>query len=521
MVFAEVMKLRLLVTAVVLFGVVACGAEVPHTSEPTALGEVDDLDRFYGQVISWERCDSYATTATESAVYSLVDAAQCGRLDVPLDYADPDGRTARLAVLRLPAPGDRIGSLVINPGGPGGSGLFSAAAMGLTPEVSALAERFDIVGVDPRGVGASEPAIDCYTDAEFDRGAYLITSQNTTVQWTSEDTAAIAARCADASGGPDVLAAIGTRDAARDLDVLRAVLGDSKLTFLGQSYGTRLGPVYAEQFPQNVRAMLLDGALDPLTGSVERRVATYAGFQRSFDEMAAFCATQPDCPLGADPDASTAAFQDLVRPLYRTPVPALEAELGFDVAIDAVSSGLYTEAAWPRIVTGLRELRDGRGDELLRLAYEFGGRDGDGGWPNFYDALFAINCMDEQRLTAEQGDRLRAQTFAVAPFMDPGIPLVGARDACEHWPAQPNLGFPYATGISGLPPTLVVSVTGDPATPHAGGVRLAETLGSALLTVEGEAHGIVMAGTSPCVNDVAAAYLIDLELPEPGVTCRL
>lgn len=189
------------------------------------------------------------------------------------------------------------------------------------------------------------------------------------------------------------------------------------------------------------------------------------------------------------------------------------------MAIDAVNSGLYSQESWPRIIAGLNEAQQGRGDELLRLAYEFGGRDRDGHWPNFYEALFAINCMDEQRLSEQDGNRLRTRIFAAAPYMDPGIPLTGARDGCEHWPAQPTLGFPYANNIKGLPPTLVVSVTGDPATPHAGGIRLAETLGSALLTVNGEAHGVVMAATNPCINSAAASYLIDLKVPAPGAVC--
>lgn len=180
--------------------------------------------------------------------------------------------------MRIPARGERIGSLVINPGGPGGPALFSAAAMALSPGAIRLTDRFDIVGLDPRGVGASQPAIGCYTDTEADHGAYLLTTQGTSAQWTEQDTKHIVERCAEMSGGADVLASIGTRDAARDIDVLRAVLGDEKLTFLGQSYGTRLGPVYAEQFPQNVRAMLLDGAMDPTTGTFERRLGTYTGF---------------------------------------------------------------------------------------------------------------------------------------------------------------------------------------------------------------------------------------------------
>jgi pimeloyl-ACP methyl ester carboxylesterase len=505
---------RLLVPALTLM-LTACGTSVPTTSMPSG------LERFYGQQIAWERCDRFATTSIETAVFGRAVTAQCGHFEVPLDYEVPQGDTMRLAVMRVPAGGEPIGSLVINPGGPGGSGLFAAAAMSLSLPDSRLTERFDVVGFDPRGVGASEPAIDCFTDAEADRGDIVLSTQGTTVQWTEEDTRQVFHRCAAGSGGQDVLAGVGTRDTARDVDVLRAVLGDEQLTFLGQSYGTRLGAVYAEQFPQNVRAMVLDGAVDPSRRTFERRVDAYGGFQRSFEQMAAFCAGQPDCPLGTDPAKATEVFHGIVRPLHGTAIPALDSDLDFDEAIGGVISGLYSEAAWPRVIAGIAQVKQGRGDELLQLGYDFSLRDAEGHWPNFAEALYAVNCMDEDRLSESDGNLLRASIFDAAPFMDPGVDLVGARDGCEHWPVDPTLGFPYATDIEGLPPTLVVSITGDPTTPHAGGISLAQTLGSALLTVEGEGHTVVMGGTNQCVNDIAADYLIDLTLPDEGASCPL
>ena len=479
------------------------------------------LDRFYGQELSWGACEDYAITTIERVVFAGAERAECGRLDVPLDYQDPEGRTATLAVMRVPARGEAIGSLVMNPGGPGGSGLFGVAATAASLPASRLTERFDIVGFDPRGVGASEPAIDCYSDAEAERGDVWLTTQGTTVQWTEEDTKEVFERCADGSGGADALVSVGTRDAARDIDVLRAVLGDEQLTFLGQSYGTRLGAVYAEQFPQNVRAMLLDGGIDPHQRTVERRVSAYSGFQRAFDQMAAFCLTQDDCPLGDDPDRAVEVFQQIMRPLYRSPVPALDSDLDFDEGVGGVVSGLYSEVAWPRVIAGIAEVQQGRGDELLQMGYDFALSGPGVGWTNLPEANYAINCMDEDRLTEEQGNALRRAVLDAAPFMDPGVDLTGARDGCEHWPTEPTLGFPYATDIEGLPPTLVVSITGDPTTPHSGGINLSRTLGSALLTVEGEGHTVVTGGTNTCVDAVAADYLIDLVLPPADATCAL
>lgn len=505
------------VSAAVLlsFLLAACTAGSPPPRTP------DQLERFYDQQIAWGNCDRYAATSIEQIVFAGAETAQCGRLEVPLDYQEPEGRSARLAVMRVPARGEAIGSLVINPGGPGGSGLFGAAATAASLPESRLTERFDLVGFDPRGVGASEPAIDCYTDAEAARGDVWLSAQGTTVQWTQEDTKRIFDRCAEGSGGAEVLAGVGTRDAARDIDVLRAVLGDEKLTFLGQSYGTRLGAVYAEQFPQNVRAMLLDGAVDPHQGTFDRRVSAYAGFQRAFDQMAAFCATQDDCPLGNDPDRAVEVFQQIMRPLYHSAIPALERDLDFDEGIGGVVSGLYSREAWPRIIAGIAEVRQGRGDELLQMGRDFALSGPEIGWTNLPEANYAINCMDEDRLTEEQGNALRGAILDAAPFMDPGVALAGARDGCEHWSAEPTLGFPYATGIDGLATTLVVSITGDPTTPHSGGVNLARTLGSALLTVEGEGHTVVTGGTNKCVDDIAADYLVDLVLPPVGATCPL
>ena len=316
---------------------------------------------------------------------------------------------------------------------------------------------------------------------------------------------------------------MGTRTTARDMDVLRSALGEEKLTFLGQSYGTRLGAVYAEQFPQRVRAMILDGAFDPNMGTIERRLFAYGGFQRAFEAMAATCAKTANCPLGKYPKAWTSTFQSIVQPLRDKPVPALDKTLDFDTALGGVMAGLYSPDKWPTIVSGLSELRQGRGDTLLKLTYDLEGGEPDAAVNgNFTEAAFAINCMDEQRLTPQDAAQLRAKTYEVAPFMNPGGgPAAGARDGCEFWPAPPTLGIPYAQNVKGLPDTLVVSITGDPTTPHQGAIRLAESLGSALLTVEGEGHTVVSSGKNACVDAIAADYLIDLKLPAKMPTCAI
>ncbi|MEV0248717.1 alpha/beta hydrolase [Nocardia sp. NPDC050712] len=490
----------------------ACGRA--DSAQPSA-------QKFYDQKVSFGPCTGYAKTSTDDKAVTADPAFQCARVEVPVDYQDPDGPTMRIALLKVPARGERIGSLLLNPGGPGGPGMGMAALGAKTFANSPVTERFDLIGFDPRGVGASTPAVDCFSDAELDTGkAATVTVGYGTL--TEQDSRRTVERCAEGSGGKNVLAHLGTRDAARDMDILRAVLGDEKLSFLGQSYGTRLGAVYAEMFPQNVRALVLDGAVDPSLGTVERRILQFTSFQRSFDVMAADCATRPDCPLGTDPAKATEVFQSIVRPLIDQPITVADGrKLDFNAAYGAVTAGLYDSAVWPVLFKGIAEIKAGHGETLFKVSDAFGGRDPEGHYPNFTEATYAINCLDEQRNTPAQEVDLKRRIQQVAPFTDSGRGPEGARDPCEFWPAEPTLGYPYAAGIEGLPATLTISVTGDPSTPYSGGVKLAETLGGALLSVEGEQHTVAFSGASPCVNQAVADYLVDLKTPAEGARCTL
>lgn len=261
--------------------------------------------RFYEQQVDFEACDRAAPET--GAEMPDVDY-ECGVLQVPLDHAAPDGPTAQIALLRVPARGgDPIGSLVLNPGGPGFPGTEHAMLAAQAWAQSPLTENFDLVGFDPRGVGRSEPAVHCYTDAEREAGATLLTFDDGDEEVREAAGVGLFERCADGSGGPEVLEHLGTRDAAQDLDVLRAVLGDEGLTFVGSSYGTRLGAVYAEMFPENVRALVLDGAMDPLALVEQRRLQQAAGMQQAFEQMAAACTEQADCPLGTTRSARSSS----------------------------------------------------------------------------------------------------------------------------------------------------------------------------------------------------------------------
>ncbi|MEH2364727.1 alpha/beta hydrolase [Nostoc sp.] len=501
----------------------ACGQPtLGHPSKP-GVKVPAKLERFYNQKLTFGSCEGYATTDADAKDFAN-DTFKCARLEVPLDYQNPGGRTAQIALLRVPAkgkPSKRIGSLLLNPGGPGFSGMSYAATVAKDSADSPITKQFDLIGFDPRGVGASTPALDCFTNAEREADKLVNSINSGGKDYTDDQTRQFYQKCAERSGGEDVLAHVGTRDVVRDMDVLRAVLGDDKLNFLGVSYGTRLGAIYAETFPQNVRAMVLDGALDPTIGTIARRLILFAGFQRAFDNMAAFCAKTPSCPLGTDPKQATAAFQQIVRPLIDKPIITADGrKVTYTAVIDGVTTGLYGETGWRAVIQAITELKAGSGKTLLFLRDILSQRSAEGSYGNGYESLLAINCLDEERHTPEQESAMTRDIFKVAPFLNTGRP-VNARDLCEHWRVKPTVGYPYAQNIKGLPKTLVVSVTRDPATPHEGGISLAKTLGASLLTVEGEQHGVALTGGNACVNNIVADYLIDLKIPADGARCVL
>lgn len=480
-----------------------------------------DLSQYEDQELDWGTCDEFARSTQDEEVFPLLPEKECARLEVPMDYTDPNGDTASVAVIRIPARGESLGSLFFNPGGPGGAGILGTIGAALFTPESAVTESFDLIGFDPRGVGATEPAVDCRLTDGSEEGAALLTKVGTAfLPLTEDDTRELVDRCADGSGGVEALKHVGTRTTAKDMDLLREVLGEDQLNFLGQSYGSRLGTVYAEEFPENVRAMILDGAFDPNLGSQDRLLEPYVGFQSQFEMMAAFCATRADCPLGTDPNGWTPALQALLQPLAQNPIPAGDAELDFASGIGGVMGGLFSPDAWPLVIEGLREVQQGRGDTLLSLSTAIGGITEEGESSNQVEASLAINCVDETVVGAGELAALREDTYDQAPMMDPGTADdAELRDKCADFPLTGELEIPYGQDIKGLPSPLVVSLTNDATTPLSGAVGLADTLGGTLLTVDEAGHTVIAKGVNACADAIAAAYLIDLELPEKGTTC--
>ncbi|MFD6400129.1 alpha/beta hydrolase [Nocardia sp. NPDC060249] len=474
-------------------------------------GADEDFGAYLVQELDWGRCAGTATSAADAELFAN-PALECASVQVPLDYDEPEGERAQVALLRLPATGEAEGSLLVDPGGPGGSGTSLVASTALLWQASPVGERFDIVGFDPRGTGSSTPALDCYTDEEYDAGdgprfgaVYDITSAEQAVE--------LAQRCADGSGGVANLVNAGSTNVVRDMDIMRAVLGDDRLTYLGYSYGSELGAMYATTYPEKVRAIVLDGAVAPDLTASQFRLSQFQGLQARFDDLAVLCAESPDCVLGTEPAAANDRLHEIVRPLNETPAPTVGGRTVsvWDVYL-GISGGLYAEARWPEVISALIALEAGRADEVLALR---------AGFPDL-DTSIAVRCMDWPRLAPAEHTALAREIGDAAPMFDLDVFTAGNyHSECEAWPAPPTREEPWLADAEALPTTLVVSTTGDPATPHTGGIAMAQALGASLLTVDGKQHGAYLLGGSECVDDVVDAYLLDLETPPAGTRCSL
>ncbi|MGS0687299.1 alpha/beta hydrolase [Nakamurella sp. GG22] len=520
---------------------VTAGPAGPTTGGPAASGSAQGpsaadtpaavpagLERYYGQQLDWGSCAELATS--EETKFYRAASLQCADLTVPLVYDEPDGETISVKVLRKPATdqAQRIGSVITNPGGPGGSGVEFAGQLAGSKPAAQLNKRFDFVGFDPRGVAYSTPEIRCQTDEQRDAARAKTPRTRTQAEVDAADANAkkLAEGCVALSGtehgidGAKLLANIGTRDVVKDLDVLRAAVGDEKLTYIGWSYGTSIGTAYAEQFPENVRAMILDGAIDPKADPGARDIGQAEGFQKAFEDFAAWCADQESCALGTNPEGATEAYQELVRPLLDEPRQLADGRvLSFGDANTGSLQALYSQSLWETLSTALQDLSNGDGALLMALADFYNGRAADGSYTNLQDAFGAIQCIDGSRLLDPAQAQVIAEKYAAAaPFFGSGDPPRAIKDPCAFWPVPPT-SEPHLPDIKGLPKVLVISTTKDPATPYQEGVNLAKALDASLLTVEGTNHTAYLGIDSSCVDDIGTAYLTTLELPADGATC--
>ncbi|MBQ0985390.1 alpha/beta fold hydrolase [Streptomyces sp. F63] len=466
------------------------------------------LKPYYGQKLRWRACGAAGF--------------QCATLKAPLDYDKPgEGRDVRLAVSRKKAagPGKRLGSLVVNPGGPGGSAigyLQSYAALGYPEPVRA---RYDMVAVDPRGVARSEP-VKCLTDRAMD--AY--TQVDITPDDDRETGALVASYKKFAKGCErytgEVLGHVSTTESARDMDLLRDALGDEKLAYVGASYGTFLGATYAGLYPDRVGRMVFDGAMDPSLSSVQMNRDQTAGFGTAFTAFAEDCLRGDDCPLGdkSVPDARK-RLRAFFEKLDARPVPAGGGrELGESLATTGVIAAMYDEGAWPRLRMALQSAMEGRGDALLQLADLYYERDEDGSYKNLMYANPAVNCLDlpASFKSPEEVRKHLASFRKASPVFGEGLAWSALN--CAYWPVEPT-GKPNRIEAKGAAPIVVIGTTRDPATPYVWSRGLAGQLSSGtLLTYDGDGHTAYGRG-SACVDQAVNTYLLRGKAPADGTKC--
>jgi pimeloyl-ACP methyl ester carboxylesterase len=487
-------------------------ASTATPSAPTTPAGPDVAD------IQWTDCTSEIADLIKDQPGADRDLTfDCGRTEVPISYDEPDGATLPLFLVRAVMAGqtDRIGSLMVNPGGPGASGADTAINLALTLPDDVM-KRFDIVGFDPRGVGLSTP-IECIPDDLKER---MIAAEP---RPTSDDQLdevfaladEVAQGCADEYG--DALGTFNTVATARDMEQLRQALGDDTLTYLGYSYGTTLGSTYAELFPDKVRALVLDGAVDPDVDPEADAEASAAAFEKGFDTFAENCTgLLAGCPISDDPRQFV---NDLLVQADTTPIPSAEdgetrrATPG--VVMTAVQAALYDTDSWPQLTQALAAAKEGDSAGLFSLADNYAGRLDDGTFSNLLDANIAINCADTD------------QTFKESEIRDLAVewgdkyPLFGAGSAvslytCSVWPGE-RTPVPERDA-AGAPPILVVGNTGDPVTPLPGAEDLADDLDSGVLLIW-QGNGHTAYPQTDCVSTAVDTYLIELTPPSDGLTC--
>jgi pimeloyl-ACP methyl ester carboxylesterase len=482
----------------------------PDSGSPAPTGEPEPgateppdpaLAPYYSQELEWSSCGEH----------------ECAELTVPLDYDEPDGETIELALLRVPAadPEQRKGSLVVNPGGPGAPGTqYAAQARAAFGEP--LLAAFDIVGFDPRGTGESAP-VDCLTDAQLDDYIATDPSPDTAaerrkyVRWTE----AIGDGCVQRSPG-ELAAHVSTVEAARDIDVLRAALGEAELSYFGASYGTKLGATYAELFPDRVGRLVLDGAVDPTLTTRELNLGQAAGFERALRAYATDCVEQ-DCALGDSVAEVLEAITGVLERVDEDPLPAGDRQLRVGNAFYGIVLPLYQRDAWFVLTQALLAAQRGDGSVLLRLSDLYTSRGADGYTDNSAEAIYAINCLDDPSAIPAAAVQEQVPAFErVSPTF--GEVFAWSLTGCGGIEVESDAPEPEIDA-AGADPIVVVGTTRDPATPYEWSVALAEQLESGVLvTRDGDGHTGYNAGND-CVDAAVESYLLEGAVPDDGLRC--
>jgi pimeloyl-ACP methyl ester carboxylesterase len=479
---------------------------------PTAVGSGSP-----GGSIDWTSCGSEALKLNPKMPRTLT--ADCGTLKVPQNWSTAtngkaaDGKTFDIALMRIRSnnAGDRIGSVLTNPGGPGGSGVDFLPY--LAGEVPNLLTRFDLIGFDPRGVGRSAP-VDCMSDTDLDAsfGYEPDPVSDESFQGVVTLSRKMADSCATKYGAG--LSVFSTEQAARDMDAIRAALGEQKLNYLGFSYGTLLGGVYAELFGKNIRAMVLDGAVDPTQNPVQSTEGQAGGFELAFNNFTDWCKKNAaQCPISADPRGAVTAAIDKARTAPVKDSSGRTATPGW--IFYAVVSTMYSQETWPYLAQGINNLNRNNAQIIFLLADSYAERDDNGHYKNLFDANNAVNCVDSKDYPSVDEIRtLQSQWRTKYPLF--GAPLAIGLIGCSVWKAEKD---PYPVGAAaGAPPIVVVGTKGDPATPYESTAKLADMLGTGtVLTWEGEGHTAYP--STSCIQKAVDTYFIDLKAPSKGTSC--
>ena len=451
------------------------------------------LARYEKQRLNWKSCGQ---------------GLYCGTMLVPLNYADPDGTAITLLVAKRPATAkQRLGSLFINPGGPGGSGVwyvgyFDAAGL----------ENYDIVGWDPRGVGHSTP-VTCFGKDDLDHYFTMDSSPDDPgeLQARIDEQVEFGRSCLKRSGA--LLEHVSTMETVRDLDLLRQLVGDAKINYFGSSYGTKIGSLYAELFPQRVGRMVLDGAVNVNSKS---RIGQVQGFERALDHFASWCANA-ECRLGSQRAEVLSTIKDFLYGLDQQPMPVSGGRtLTQQQGVEAVFYSMYGgTSSWPTLRDALTAaIFDKDGSGLLQLADASDRRDRDGDYGQLNYAFPAIRCLDNQDDSVRGAQKRLAEESRSAPVLGP---LNGPDLVCPLWPVKPASKQPVVDA-DGAPPIVVIGTTGDPATPYEYAKSMARELGSGVLvTLDGEGH--LAYGQSSCVRQLVVGYLVRDEVPRDGARC--
>lgn len=462
-----------------------------------------ELRSFYSQQVNWTPCES---------------DFQCAKIKVPVDYNEPEGDSIEISAIKLSTKGTKKGSLLVNPGGPGGSGydfVKDAAATNISDKVRA---NYDIVGFDPRGVKRSAP-ITCLTDQERDASRAKIYALNTDagLEEALADNKVIAAKCVEKTG--PILAHVDTVTAAKDLDVLRGTVNDAKLNYLGYSYGTFLGSTYASLFPDNVGRMVLDGALDPSISYEDLTAGQAKAFETALWAYVQSCQQESGCPLTGSVDDGVQQIRNLIQAVEANPMRARDGRIvSASTVVTGIIVPLYNNDNWPILTQSLDLILKGDPTQLLRLADFNADREPNGTYSsNSTFAFNAINCLDYPMVTDTAAMRADEQRLRQAsPTF--GYYFAYGGTNCKDWPHK-SVRTPAAVEYSGSAELVVIGTTGDPATPVEWASALRKQLGNAsLLTWKGEGH-TAYGRSNDCIGNAVDSYLVDGKTPADNTVC--